>query len=444
MKQFADFRIITLLGQGQFGETYEAERTGERVALKIIKEEAIQRGFDVKRFQREVRALQKAVGPNVVRFIDAGAAPLGKETRYFVAMEYLDGQDLAHVFETKGGVLDEPDLRRIVSQITYGLQTIHNQNIVHRDLKPANIFVCTDGTVKLLDFGLVKMLDYTTLTSLPGQPIGTPLYIAPEILRGDGIDYRADFYSLGVLLYFLVTKGNYPITARTPIELYTRVVNEPPASPAKHNDKLSPEFVNIILTLLAKQPFERTFNHQELIDAILTTPVVIPLHSPAFAKPARKEYKKACYFRLLHNEKSDVEAFIKTGGVMDGFVYPANFVPRYRKSLEALRNLGVRYLFDPVTYRLAYSSFALTQGLVKLPYVLDKNNVMTPDDLRTLAALQQYGQKVIDWQVKWGCSILVAPFHFCRDLGSPWLAIDIKLIEECRIYAKQKGFSQPV
>jgi serine/threonine-protein kinase len=129
---------------------------------------------------------------------------------------------------------------------------------------------------------------------------------------------------------------------------------------------------------------------------------------------------------------------------MDGFEYPANFVPRYRKSLEAMRDLGLRYMFDPVTYRLAYSSFALTQGLVDLPYVIDKDNVMTPNDLRTLPALQKYGQRVIDWQNSWGCSTLVAPFHFCRDLASEWLDIDIKLIEESKSYAMKTGLTQPV
>jgi eukaryotic-like serine/threonine-protein kinase len=174
MPTIGGYDIGRLLGHGAYGETYEALKSGERVALKLIREEAMQQGYDVRRFQREVRALQKAVGPHVVRFIDAGVGQLGNETRYFVALEYLEGQDLARAFQSSADTFNEADLKRILAQIIAGLETVHAQNIVHRDLKPANVFLTQSGDVKLLDFGLVKMLDYTTLTTMPGQPIGNP------------------------------------------------------------------------------------------------------------------------------------------------------------------------------------------------------------------------------------------------------------------------------
>lgn len=444
MAAIGGYEIGRLLGHGAFGETHEATKAGQRIALKLIKEEAMQQGFDLRRFQREVRALQKAVGPNVVQFIDAGVGQLGNETRYFVALEYLEGQDLAHAFTASGNNFAEADLKRILTQILSGLTTVHDQNIVHRDLKPANVFLTRSGNVKLLDFGLVKMLDYTTLTTMPGQAIGTPLYIAPEILRGDAVDYRADFYSLGVLIYHLVTAGNYPFTARTPLELYAQVVNNPPSPPTRHNRLLSSEFENLILTLLAKQPFERPSSHDELTEAIQTTPVAVPPQAKIVASPRQVTYPKRCYFHLLQTEKSDVETFVKDGGNLDALIYAANFLPAYKKSLEAFRNLGLSYLFDPVTYRLAYSSFAQTKGLVKLPYVPDPNNVLAPAALQSLQAQQSYARGCIDWQLHWNCSILVAPFHFCRDLGSPWTDIDIKLIEESVAYARTKANAPPV
>jgi serine/threonine protein kinase len=438
------YDIGKLLGHGAFGETHEATKAGQRVALKLIKEEAMQQGFDVRRFQREVRALQKAVGPHVVQFIDAGVGQLGNETRYFVALEYLDGQDLARAFTASGNSFDEADLRRILTQIVNGLETVHGQNIVHRDLKPANVFLTQSGDVKLLDFGLVKMLDYTTLTTIPGQAIGTPLYIAPEILRGDAVDYRADFYSLGVLIYHLLTKANYPFTARTPLELYAQVVNNSPTPPTRHNRSLSSEFENLILTLLAKQPYERPSRHKELSDAIQATPIIVPSQPRTTTSPKKKRFSKQCFFHLLQTEKGDVEQFVKTGGSIDALIYPANFLPRYKNSLETFRNIGVPYLFDPVTYRLAYSSFAQTQGLVNLPYVPDPDNVLAPAALQSLQAQQTYARRCIDWQLQWKCSVLVAPFHFCRDLGSPWTDIDIKLIEESIAYAKSQKNAPPV
>jgi serine/threonine-protein kinase len=260
----AGYSLGPLLGQGRFGQTYEATKDGRRVALKLIREEAVQQGFDQERFGREVRALQNAAGPNVVQFIEAGNTIVGNENRYFVVLEYLEGHDLARAFSAAGNNFDESTLKSILTQVVSGLEIIHERNIVHRDLKPANVFLTKSGEVKLLDFGLVKMMDYTTLTTVPGEPKGTPQYIAPEILRGDGVDHRADFYSLGVLIYHLVTGGQYPFEAQMPLELYVKVANNPPAPPTRHNSSLSSELENLILDLLTKQPYERTLNHAEL------------------------------------------------------------------------------------------------------------------------------------------------------------------------------------
>lgn len=444
MPTIAGYQIGRLLGRGTFGETYIANKGGQTVALKLIRAVAMQRGYDVRRFQREVRSLQRVVGPHVVKLLDAGVGQLGNETRYFLALEYLEGQDLERAFENSRNRFEESELKSYLVQVLLGLKTIHGHNIVHRDLKPANIFLTQDGQIKILDFGLVKMLDYTTLTATPGQPIGTPQYIAPEILRGDQVDYRADFYSLGILIYFLVTRRSYPFTARTPLELYVKVVNDPPTPPIRHNSRLSSEFENLILILLSKQPYERTFNHQELTQAIQSTPLSIRPRARQPSTQRRVTYPKRCFFRLLHTEKAVIERFNQTGGEIDGFVYLASYLPRYQNSLNTYREMGLPYLFDPATYRLAYSSFAQTEGVVNLPYVPDRNNVLTPSALQTLQAQQTYAKDCIDWQIQWQCSNLVAPFHFNRNLGSPWLDIDIKLIEESVSYANTIQNSPPV
>jgi len=444
MPSIAGYQIGRLLGRGTFGETYIANKGDQRVALKLIREEAIQRGYDIRRFQREVRALQRVIGPQVVRLLEAGEGQLGNETRFFLALEYLEGKDLAHSFINSGNRFNESELKNYLIQILLGLKTIHTHNIVHRDLKPANVFLTQQGQIKILDFGLVKMLDYTTLTTTPGQPIGTPQYIAPEILRGDQVDYRSDFYSLGVLIYYLVTRGFYPFIAQTPLELYVKVVNDPPTPPIRHNSRLSSEFENLILKLLSKQPYERTFNHQELTRAIQSTPLSIRPRARQTSTQRRVIYPKRCFFRLLHTERAVIERFNQNGGVIDGFVYPANYLPRYQNSLNAYREMGLFYLLDPVAYRLAYSSFAQTEGVVNLPYVPDRNNVLTPSALQTLQALQTYARVCIDWQIQWQCSSLVAPFHFNRNLGSPWLDIDVKLIEESVSYANTLQNSPPV
>ncbi|TKJ41365.1 hypothetical protein CEE36_08605 [candidate division TA06 bacterium B3_TA06] len=433
-----------MLGKGMFGETYEAFKGNERVAIKLIKEEAILFGFDLRRFQREVRALQKAVGPNVVRFIDSGTAKFGNTTRYYVAMEYLDGTDLHKAFQEANYEFEEVLLKNILCQVIDGLKTVHAQNIIHRDLKPANIFLTAEGQVKLLDFGLVKMLDYTTLTSIPGQAIGTHCYIAPEILRGGDVDQRADFYSLGVMIYHLVTQGAFPFEARTELELFGKVVNNPPTPPTRHNPKLSSEFENLILTLLEKQPYERMLDHDELIEAIRATPMTLPKSSRILARERKKEYPKRCFFRLMQNEKSVTVDFVRKGGKIDGLVYPANFLPSHRKTLSEFQDNNIPFIFDPGTSRLPYSSFAKTKGLVALPYVFDKNSVLTATSLQSLRDQQAYVKTCLDFQLKWGCADLVAPFHFCRNLGSEWMDIDIKLIEESLAYAQRTASRKKV
>lgn len=443
MTVFEGYQLGSLLGRGTFGETFEATKGGERVALKLIKEEAIQQEVDRKRFNREVRSLQKCVGPNVVKFIDSGVGQLGNETRYYVAMEFLEGQDLAKAFRS-AGTFGEAQLRQILTEVLDGLNTVHEQNIIHRDLKPANVFLTSSGTIKLLDFGLVKMLDYTTLTTIPGQPIGTPVFMAPEILGPGMVDYRADFYSFGVLIYHLVTGGQYPLTARTPLELFVQIVNNPPTPPTRYNRKLSSEFENLILTLLSKQPYQRRYTYAELKSAIEAVPLYISDRPSPAPESKQKIFTKRCFFNLLPNEKSEITQFVEAGGQMHGVILPANLLPQYKNTLDEMSRLGVPYFLDPVTYRLAYSTFSQTQGLVKLPYVYDKNNILTPEALQTLSSQQKYAQDCLNWQFQWNPRLLIAPFHFCRDLNSSWVDIDIKLTEEAIAYGRSLPGQLPV
>jgi Serine/threonine protein kinase len=354
-------------------------------------------------------------------------------------MEFLEGSNLKDCFAKSNLTFDEPTLKNILIQVISGLETVHTQNIIHRDLKPANVFVTDSGLIKLLDFGLVKMLDYTSLTSKPGKDIGTPRYIAPELLRGETVDYRADLYSLGVLIFHLTTGGNYPFIGDTPLELYGRVVNNAPTPPTKYNRSLSSAFENIILKLLAKHPYERTFRHNELKEMINSTPLLVSSKATTSTLLTRPLYPKQCFFSPLMNEKADVEKFVFAGGKMDGIIYPAHFLPTHKASLNLFRNMGIFCFLDPVTYRFTYSSFAQTKSIVALPYIPDPNNVLTPSDLQTLQAQQTYARDCMDFQLGWGCSRLIAPFHFSRNLKSDWIDIDIKLIEEAISYAKSKN-----
>ena len=348
-------------------------------------------------------------------------------------MEYLSGQDLEKYYKSISYQFEEKKLKEIIYQVIDGLEAMHSVKILHRDIKPQNIFLTDEGTIKLLDFGLVKMIDYTTLTMKGDGPKGTPLYIPPEAIRGEKLDSRSDFYSLGVMIYYIVTNGNFPFDAANILQLINMVLNQPPRPPKSFNKKISNEFENLILMMLSKQPFERNITHKDLKEAIRNTPIKLESQVKPIKKPV---FKKEVWFRLLPNEKSKILQFLDNGGRINGIEYVANYLPRNRKTIAEILQRKTKFFFDPATNRLPYSTFSQTKGLVDLPYCWDKLNRLTHEDLRNISDIQKYVREVINWQASWNCDFFVAPFHFHRNLGDPWLELDLKLLQESVDYVK--------
>lgn len=430
------YEIISPLGSGAFGRTYRVRKSGKIYAMKVLKPEAIRDEIDRKRFQRECRALQKITSEHVVPYRDHGVFEQDGVETYYIVMGFVEGTDLQRRLRGQSFPLPEAEIRTVLGQVLKGLADIHKQRIIHRDLKPSNIFITKDGTVKILDFGLVKMIDYTTLT-MDGAAVGTPLYMSPEEMQGKEIDHRSDLYSFGVLLYHLLT-GTYPFTADNPMQLMYRVTQEPPKRPTEHKPDISNRLENIVLRLLEKEPYLRPSNGPEVAQLLERTPFFRVDEVPAPAAEAWNFGRRMYFIRLLHNEKGVIERFLERQPV-DGVVFQANYVPRYEGHLEMLRAKGIPYLFDPSTNRLAYSKFSQTQGLRELPYVFDKMNRLTPAKLRSLSDIRRYVREVLNWQIKHGCTYLVAPFHFSKTLTSEWLEVDLKLTSEAREYMLAKS-----
>jgi hypothetical protein len=290
--------------------------------------------------------------------------------------------------------------------------------------------------VKILDFGLVKMLDYTTLT-MTGAAVGTPLYMSPEEMLGKDVDHRSDLFCLGVLLFHLVT-GEYPFSCQNLMRLMRAVTQEAPERPTRYNPDLSNRLENLVLRLLEKEPYLRPSNAAEVGEFLARTPFVRAQDVPVMAAAAWGFERRMCFIRLLHNEKSVLERFVKDHSI-DGVVFQANYIPRYEGHLGVLKAHGVPYLFDPSTNRLTYSKFSETEGLKNLPYVFDKMNRLTAAELRSIADIRRYVKEVLNWQIAHGCTYLVAPFHFSKTLTSEWLEIDLKLLSESREYLTSKG-----
>lgn len=429
------YEIEASLGSGAFGRTYRVRKDSKVYALKVLKPEAIRTAVDRKRFQRECRALQKIKSKYVVAYHDHGVFDDDGLETYYIVMSFVEGSDLERRLRGLSLPLPEAEIRAVLSQVLAGLADIHKHNIVHRDLKPANIFVAKDGAVKIGDFGLVKMIDYTTLT-MTGEILGTPLYMSPEEMLNREVDHRSDLFSFGVLLYLLLT-GRFPFPSGNIMQLMRAVTQEPPERPTRYNPDLSNRMENLTLRLLEKEPFLRPSSAMEVAEILERTPFYREDEPPAPATETWNFDQRLCFIRLMHNEKSVIEHFL-ADHTIDGVVFQANYIPRYEGQLEVLRKRGVPYLFDPSTNRLAYSKFSETKGLRELPYVLDKMNRLTPGKLRTIDEIRRYVSGVLNWQLQHGCTYLVAPFHFSKTLTSEWMEVDLKLISEAREYLALK------
>jgi len=212
-RDFPQLEILELVGRGGMGLVYRARqrRLGRDVALKILTPDLAHRPDFAERFLREAQAMAKLSHPNIVTVHDFGE----REARYFLVMEYVDGTPLRKLMER--GQLDGADALGLISQVCTGVQYAHDQGVVHRDIKPENILMDSSGGVRIVDFGLARLVgtedaanpDWRLTRS--SQVMGTPHYMAPEQMHAPrSVDQRADVYSLGVLLYEMLM-GELPV-----------------------------------------------------------------------------------------------------------------------------------------------------------------------------------------------------------------------------------------
>jgi len=255
------------LGRGAMGVVYKAfdPMIGRTVAVKTMKltEEGsgMARPELVARFQTEARAAGQLVHPNIVIIYDAGET----EGLYFITMEYVEGRSLQWLMDQKQP-FPLPRVMRIMGQVCSALEFAHQRNVVHRDVKPANIVLAADDTVKVTDFGTAKILQLGTTQS--GTIVGTPSYMSPEQIKGKPIDGRADVFSLGVILYELVT-GEKPFPGESITTVIYKIVNEEPISPRELDSSVHPGLSAVVAKALAKEPDARYQSCKELMQDLL-------------------------------------------------------------------------------------------------------------------------------------------------------------------------------
>ncbi|MBV8762640.1 MAG: serine/threonine protein kinase [Deltaproteobacteria bacterium] len=248
-----DYRIEHKIGRGGMGDVYLAKHTviGKRAAIKILRGDSEPEA--VRRFVAEAQVVNEIHNSNIVDVFAFGTAPDG---RAYLVMEWLQGETLRQRLQL--GKLDVETACRIARQLVRALGAAHGKRIVHRDVKPDNVFLVAgeDLTVKLLDFGMAKLLRMDRMTqTASGAFVGTPMYVAPEQARGLTIDHRADIYTLGGVLFEMLT-GRPPFVAKSAFEVISMHMTEPAPRPGAYV-QVPAELDELVESMLAKEPAVR-------------------------------------------------------------------------------------------------------------------------------------------------------------------------------------------
>jgi hypothetical protein len=255
------YRVDSLLGRGGMGQVFRVTdlSTGRPLALKVLRPVEGDEVDRVRRFQREIQILTRISHPAVVRIRDWGESPAG----LFFVTELVDGEDLKVAIRRRGP-FPPAEAAALGATLAEALAAAHAQGVVHRDVKPNNVMIGRDGSVHLLDFGLARGagIDIATLTRT-GTILGTPGYMSPEQFDAHGVDERSDIYSLGVVLFEVLT-GRLPFVGRTPIAVAFAHKTEPPPLPRSLRPSVPAWLERVVLRCLEKDPARRYAVAREL------------------------------------------------------------------------------------------------------------------------------------------------------------------------------------
>ena len=266
-KTVGKYRIVARLGRGGMAEVYKAYQPGldRYVGIKVLHAHLVDDKDFIGRFEREALAVGKLRHPNIVQALDFDR----EGDMYFMAMEFIDGPTLkdelkARRAENKPFSLKE--ISRIFSALCSAIDYAHSRNMVHRDLKPANVMINQEGQVVLTDFGIARILGATQYTQT-GALSGTPAYMSPEQGQGERGDERSDIYSLGVMLYEMVT-GVVPYDGDTPFAVIMKHISEPLPLPTRLNPNIPESIERVILKAMSKSPEDRYQTAGEMARAL--------------------------------------------------------------------------------------------------------------------------------------------------------------------------------
>lgn len=264
-----DYELIRVLGEGGMGIVFEADdkKLGRKVALKVLRPELTDENFR-QRFEREGKISSSIQDDNICLVYQAGVHKLVS----FMAMEFLKGEDLDEKLK-RDGWLPIPVVFKIAKQMALGLAAAHEKKLIHRDIKPANVWLESSGPggdfkrVKLLDFGLAKSTEVESTLTAKGMIVGTPNYMAPEQICGEPLDERADLFSLGCVMYRMLS-GKIPFEKENTLAVLHAVVESEIPSLNDLDQKLPKEVYGLMTKLLSKDPADRPATARKVVAMI--------------------------------------------------------------------------------------------------------------------------------------------------------------------------------
>ncbi len=287
------YQIIEELGKGGMGKVYKVFDTEikEKVALKLLKPDIAADKETIERFRNELKFARKIRHKNVCQMFDLAK----DEGSYYITMEYVHGEDLKRLIR-KMGQLSAGQAILIAKQVGEGLAEAHHLGVVHRDLKPQNIMVDEEGNARIMDFGIARSVKAKGITDA-GVMIGTPEYMSPEQAEAGDIDRRSDIYSLGVILYEMVT-GRVPFEGDTPLSIAMKHKGEKPKDPRELNTQVLPELSRVILKCMEKDKEKRYQTAEEFLSdmskiekGMPTTQRIVPERIPLTSREITVKFK---------------------------------------------------------------------------------------------------------------------------------------------------------
>lgn len=256
------YQLRDLLGEGGMASVYLAYDSAldRQVAIKTLHTELGREQSFRERFRREAQAVAKLSHTNIVSVFDTGEDELDGSLMPYIVMEYVEGQPLGSVLQTdiqQYGAMPADRALKVTADVLAALETSHEMGLVHRDIKPGNVMMTKRGVVKVMDFGIARaMQSGVTSMTQTGMVVGTPQYLSPEQALGRGVDARSDLYSVGIMLFQLLT-GRLPFEADSPLAIAYAHVQEEPVAPSSINRSITPAIDALVARALKKNPNER-------------------------------------------------------------------------------------------------------------------------------------------------------------------------------------------